>query len=284
MMDKKALKILADTMKKAIKADTYNDMENNWWDAHVYMRHISDEDFAYAKAHSMMFECENISHNAAFERTKAAVQKIDRQDVINAFLFSLSTRRLEYRSAIASYCIGKTTPLHDFTPSASPNELICAICGQHTYVFDEPVDFNPINYFRHGSGVSTEAVDVLFDLEHFYDLPAVKPTAEDYKILNDIKRTIESAKATDHPVQLKKSLAKIIKSNEDERLHLLDILGAIGILHDDTHFGYADEYAPYSKREERNTRFDDFDYPVRWWQGKHGLDHDKWSFWFGGRS
>ncbi|WP_250255225.1 hypothetical protein [Chryseobacterium sp. Marseille-Q3244] len=62
---------------------------------------------------------------------------------------------------------------------------------------------------------------------------------------------------------------------------MLEILGVIGVLHDDEHFGYADQYITYPEREHRPIRNDDVGYPARWWQGKFGIDTEKWKYWFG---
>ena len=80
----------------------------------------------YAKAQGVMFDREQLSHPA---RIKKAVDAIDRTKVVNAFIHSLSTHRLVYRSFLSSYCMGKNLPAHDFTASAAPNESICAVCG-----------------------------------------------------------------------------------------------------------------------------------------------------------
>ncbi|MGN7706780.1 hypothetical protein [Chryseobacterium sp. JV274] len=45
---------------------------------------------------------------------------------------------------------------------------------------------------------------------------------------------------------------------------MLEILGIIGILHDDTHFGDADQYVTYPEREYRLIRNDNVGYPARW--------------------
>ena len=123
-------------------------------------------------------------------------------------------------------------------------------------------------------------ISVLFDLEQFLKFPVVEPSDEDYNILNELKTIIETAQPNDRIAQLKKSISKAFKSNDDERLGLLEIFGVIGILHDDKHFGYADKYVTYPEREHRPIRNDDVNYPTRWWQGQFGVDGEKWDYWF----
>ena len=279
-MDKKAIKILLGTFKKS-----QDENLATWFYWDTYRQHITEADFMYAKAQGVMFDREQLSHPAICGRIKKAVDTIDRTKVVNAFIHSLSTRRLVYRSFLSSYCMGKNLPAHDFTASAAPNESICAICGLSRHAINRPVDYNPINYFKykHGS-CPDDLISVLFDVEQFSKLPAVTPTDEDRQLLNDLKTAILTAAPNDRVAQLKKRIAKVIPSNDEERLGLLEILGVIGILHDEQHVGYADAYIPYPEREHRPIRNDDAGYPVRWWQGKFGVDEEKWAYWFGDNS
>lgn len=275
-MDKKAIKILLKTIQTS-----QDESLNDWYKWETYMKYITHEDFNFAKKHSVMYDQENISHNGICKRIKVAVEKIEKQNVVNAFVFSLSTRQLEYRSFLSSYCIGKSLTEHDFTSSAKPNETICAVCGLHTYEFEKPIEFNTINYFKYRHGSCTDnLISVLFDLEQFLKFPLLKPNSNDFAILNDLKKIIETAEPNDRIAQLKKSISKTFKSNNEERLGLLEIFGIIGILHDDKHFGYVEKYKTYPERVHRPIRNDDVGYPARWWQGKFGIDNEKWNYWF----
>ena len=267
-MDKKDVAILVKTMTNAQKNHL-----GNWCEWETYMQFISDEDFAYAKEKGVMFDLQKIAHNEICQRIKSAVAKIKKKAVVDAFLYSLSTRDLKYRSFLASYCIGKSLAEHDFESSPKPNETICAVCGLASFEFEDPIDFNTINYFKckHGS-CSDNLISVMFDLEQFPKFPRVQPNDGDYEILNKIKEKIENADASSTIAQLNKNISKIIQSNEEERLGILESLGIIGILHDNQHFGYADTFVTYLEIKHRPIRFDDVGYPARWWQGKFGVD------------
>ncbi|MBI0396224.1 hypothetical protein I9191_16475 [Acinetobacter bereziniae] len=275
-MDKKAVKILLKTMKHS-----QDECLENWFYWDRYMKFITDDEFEYAKSHSVMFEPEKISHNEICTRIKNAVDHIEKQDVVNAFIYSLSTRQLEYRSFLSSYCIGKSLIEHDYVASPEPNSTICAVCGLHRFEFEDPIEFNTMNYFKYKHGSCTvNLISVLFDLEQFPRLPVVKPSEIDFSILNQLKSIIEHAQPNDRIAQLKKRIAQAVKSNDEERLGLLEIFGVIGILHDDEHFGYVDQYVTYPERVHRPIRNDDVNYPTRWWQGKFGVDQEKWDYWF----
>lgn len=278
-MDEKAIKILLKTIKKS-----QDESLSDWFEWDTYMQYLSKEDFEYAKKHAVMYEQETISHDEICRRIKTAVAEIEERDVVNAFLYSLSTRQLEYRSFLSSYCIAKSLSEHSFIASPKPNEEICAVCGLHTFEFEEPIDFNTINYFKYKDGACFDSlIQVLFDVEQFPKLPVVKPGENDNKILNELKEIIETSEPNDRVAQLKKKISKTFKSNDGERVALLEILGVIGILHDGEHFGYAEQYITYPERKHRPIRNDDVGYPARWWQGKFGIDPEKWEYWFGNK-
>lgn len=278
-MDKKAIKILLNTIKAS-----QDESVSDWFYWETYMQYITEDDFEYAKKQSVMYDQEEISHDEICRRIKKAVANITKRDVVDAFIYSLGTRQLEYRSFLSSYCIAQSLEEHSFTPSPQPNESICAVCGIHTYEFEDPIEFNTINYFKYKDGACFDnLIQVLFDVEQFPKLPGVKPNENDYKILNELKGIIETADPNDRISQLKKKISKTFKSNDEERLGVLEILGIIGVLHDDKHFGYVDQYITYPEREHRPIRNDDVGYPARWWQGKFGIDNEKWEYWFGSK-
>ena len=79
---------------------------------------ISDKDFLEAKEAGYMFDYpEIISHDETLKQLHTVLEKIKPQDVANAFLYSLSTRKLEYRSALGSYWYAQSIPEHKSTTS-----------------------------------------------------------------------------------------------------------------------------------------------------------------------
>ena len=69
---------------------------------------VSVDDFLIAKKEGYMFDYPKyISHDEAVKKLIDLVKKVDKNDVSNAFLYSLSTRKLEYRSILGSYYYAK---------------------------------------------------------------------------------------------------------------------------------------------------------------------------------
>lgn len=77
------------------------------------------DDFIYAKEKGLMFDPVTISHDQCIDQIIELVNSISSELVVKAFLSSLSARRLDWRSGIASYYIAKLIIPHSYTPAAS---------------------------------------------------------------------------------------------------------------------------------------------------------------------
>src|SRR5206468_8930540 len=83
----------------------------------------------YAKSQGVMFDPVTLDHDEFVARAVRACAQVTRKQVAEAFLASLTTRRLELRSALASYAVGRHMPLHRFKAN-DPDSHRCLICGQ----------------------------------------------------------------------------------------------------------------------------------------------------------
>ncbi len=236
-MDKRAKKILFNTY-----------WSKNGWKENTE-QYPSPEDFIYAKEKGLMFDPLTISHDDCVKNIVQLGNTITANKVAKAFLSSLSTRRLDWRSAIASYSVAKKITIHKYTPieygrfcgadNVTTIGYTCAVCqnlrygitGQENYI---NVDLNVLNFerikwggVRHGQLIYT-----LFDLEQFAREMIPQPQSEDIGIFREILKAIESCNPTDYPSALSHKLAMIplLKSNKDERNIIIEILACIGIL------------------------------------------------------
>jgi hypothetical protein len=64
---------------------------------------LSFEEIAYAKEHGAILEDLSISHEEAIRILIQSLKCISLSDAANSFLYSLSTRDMEYRYILASY-------------------------------------------------------------------------------------------------------------------------------------------------------------------------------------
>lgn len=235
-MDSKAKKILFNTYWK----------NNAWIDSKK--RSVSKEDFEYAKSKGLMFDPVTITHDECILQIEKCMQQISMPLICKAFLRSLTTRRLDLRSSIASYFLAKKLRLHVYTPVVSGHsynkkgEVIytsytCGVCKNAQYgiignEIYEDYDLSVLNFerikwggVRHGNILYT-----LFDLQCFLQEDISEPTKEDCQILKDILNAIASSEPNDYPGALEKRLKDVLKSSKQDRQVLIEILASIGIL------------------------------------------------------
>ena len=234
-MDKKAKNILFKTYWKG-----------GWIPSNL--RETSATDFAYAKSKGLMFDPLTISHDTCLTLILDLLPTISKQQVAKAFLSSLSTRRLDWRSGLSSYFIAQQLKPHPYTKVSSGQSYdsngnishISYTCGEcrdtkygiigHEHYEDK--DLNVLNFerikwggVRHGDLVYT-----LFDLQQLIEADIPEPTAEDIEIFKAILGVIENSQPLDYPSALEKNLAPVIKSTKDERQVLIEILACIDLL------------------------------------------------------
>jgi hypothetical protein len=233
-MDKKAKNILFKTYWK-----------NGWIDDKD--RIINNEDFEYAKSKGIMFDSITISHDQCINDILEIIKKIPMEKVSKAFLSSLSNRRLDWRSGIASYFIAKQLTKHKYLKAISGHgyssgkitftSYTCGICRDLKYgiIGEEKYtnkDLNVLNFerikwggVRHG-----ELLYTLFDLRLFCMEEITEPVIDDINILKNILETIEKSQPDDYPSKLEKRLSECIPSTKDERQILMEIMACIEIL------------------------------------------------------
>lgn len=229
------------------------------------------------------------SHEQALNRLKEILPKIDSKDVTNAFLYSLSTRKLEYRSILGSYYYAKAIPEHEI--ELSHNKILreyndrCYLCGWFPWrkdpkEYDMPHGLNYYNYERYGVGggafFHTSLNSVLFDLEQFIKLPKVNPSEEDVEIINKILECVSKMDGQGKAGKLRDIIhkEKIFKCNKEEIAVLLNALGICGILASKEFPSYEDKFVDEYMRDSVEYR-NDFAYPLNRWKASDGINVEK---------
>lgn len=271
-MDKKAKNILFQT----------------YWSSKGWKENFTTDraDFAYAKEKGLMFDPLTIGHDDCIKRILEIADTITAEQVAKAFLCSLSTRRLDWRSGISSYYIAKQLSPHNYTPMTVGNfyqdgkvvstQYTCQICnnancgviGNEHYT---DYDLNVLNFerikwggVRHG-----ELIYILFDLEQFKKEYIPEPTETDISIFKSILNTINSCNPGDYPSALRDRLKEIsqFKANKDERSVIIEILACLGVLNPKSYV-----------RPEKGKH--DWNYAT-FWRGEDGYDKDAVKIYFG---
>ncbi len=264
-MDKRALKILLDAF-----------WSPGGWKPKA-LRGPSPEEFAYAKSKGMMFDPVRLDHQQTLNELSVAIRRLNRRYVADAFLASLSTRRLDWRSPLGSYAVFQHLPLH--APVNSGGR--CSICG--LYLSQAEEDLNVLNFERWKWGVvrHDQVGYAVFDLKLFLDNKVSKPTLDDLQIFRNIMAAIAAVAPDVTSAGLHAHFAKVIKSNKAERDVIIKILGFCGILGTPEYPGFADSFVAVSERRLPDRRFVDMSYPACWWQGSVGVNQTKLNEWFG---
>lgn len=237
------------------------------------------QDYAQAKAEGYMFDPAPVrTHDETLRELRDVCAKISPEDVANAFLYSLSTRQLQYRSALGSYYYAVSIPDHTHAES-----YCCNLCNwrQLSNVSSPEQEFSGYNVYnferyKWGGVRHTSLEYALFDLQQFLLLPKVVPTEEDWKILwsilHTMKELLPNKKAGAYRELITKK--KLLKSNKNEVEVLLDILGICGVLSSEDAPCYGDYFANVNQRSPMEYT-NDYEYPVNRWHVSDGVNK-KW--------
>lgn len=260
--DKRALKILTDM----------------FWSTSGWKRDpsVKPEDFAYARLHGAMFDPIVLSHDQAVDAAIGAVGATTREAVAQAFVSSLGSRRLDLRSAMGSFAVGRHLQVHRM--AASGGSPSCAYCGE----YESSVDPNVLNFERIKWGGVRHAHPryVALDLQLFAAQEHAVPTKNDYMILRSVLKAAKSMSPGARLGDLEKALSKLLPSNNGERRTLIGILGYAGILIDAGRPDFRQQFVPVAEREQTPWHKDDWPYPVQWWDGSHGVNEAAVAEWF----
>lgn len=258
---------------------------NTYWCSRGWKNgQISANDFAVAKEEGYMFEYPAvIEHDEHLKNLREILELISPDDVANAFLYSLSTRKLEYRSALGSYWYAVSIPAHTYTKGR------CDFCNWYSWKkepekYDLNHGVNVLNFERYkwGGVRHTGADYALFDLQEFLKLPRVTPTEQDKEILHDILACVDELEPANKAGKLQKLITKkrILKSNAQEINTILDILGICGILASNENPCYVDKFVDVYQRNPPELT-NDRAYPLNHWRVCDGINKARYKIVFG---
>ena len=262
-LDKRALKILT----------------SMFWSPTGWKRDptVSSEDFAFAKAKGVMFDPVVFSHDEAVVAAMEAMSRTSRSEIAQAFVSSLGSRRLDLRSALGSYAVGRHMGSHVKTISRGGPS--CTYCGGYDQADADP---NILNFERlKWGGVRHDNPQyIAFDLGIFASLERVMPSMEDYAILRAVFEMVKSLPPAARLGDLERALSKLLPSNNGERRTLISLLGYAGILVDPDRPDFRRDFVTCAEREQTPWSKDDWPYPVQWWNGSFGLNQSAVDEWF----
>jgi hypothetical protein len=233
-------------------------------------------DYDYAKQKNYMFDPVKLTHDQIVQRLLRIRVRVSLQEVSEAFVASLSTRRLELRSALGSFAYAANFPDHQIASSPSriapTGNIYCKICGAYdegSHGSLDPEDLSLLNFerFKWGGVRHGDPLYAAFDLELFAQAERLQPTPEDYQILNSIIETAQRLALGCKPGDLCKAISKLLPSNDPERRTLVQILALCGVLAPTGRPGFLQKFATadHVDRDRPNDHRNDWGYPAVWW-------------------
>jgi hypothetical protein len=239
---------------------------------------IDSADFEYARQAGYMFDPVTVTHDDIVARLLTIRSRVSLERVADAFLASLSTRRLELRSALGSFAFAAHFPDHRLVEQARgpmpSGRLQCRLCGLYGHSAAEQQDLNVLSFerWKWGGVRHADPLYCWFDLTQFEQAGLAAPTPEDYAILARIVEIASGLAPKAKPNELAKRIGKVIKSNGWERRVLIEILGHCGILKPAGRCGFLQAFTSGEQRDWPRDHTNDWNYPVIWWQGADGVD------------
>lgn len=222
---------------------------------------LNVEEVTYIKEKDLLKENIVITEKEFINNLEKIFTKVSLKEVSNSFLYSLSTRDLDYRYILASYIYARSWLKYDKGKEYKiPKEI--------TSTF-----FNWVKY-RSG-GIWGEIAKPYYYLSEFLNMEKKIPKEEDYQILKKILLFANNFDEAKTATMLRNELVKekLFLSNKDEVTGLLETLGICGILEAKEHKGFWDSYTPMFERDSGDLR-QYFSYPFHWWKGKDGVNYE----------
>lgn len=220
-----------------------------------------------------------IPHNQYIKQIKDSFSQIDKKKVTDSFLYSLSSKKVEYRGYLACYAIARVLPQHDLKPMTYPSGNIgCTYCGFFDFV-EYDITHIDSELLKWGGVRFQDIFTIGHYLKKFIELEVPKPQKIDFDIFNNLIDTIVQLDDNAKPRDLEKIMSKIIKSNKGQREMILNQLGIIGLLETNEHSGYFKTFD--INHELPNVSKIDWLIPIAWWKGKDGINWEVYNYYFG---
>lgn len=223
-----------------------------------------------------------LPHDEVLEDLREVCKTVDINDLVNGFLYSLSTGKNEYRTALASYLFAQGLKPHPHRYK----ELLggyrgCAICGlmidkKGMAHIEESVSTCIMYYPDKYNSVHIQRADyALFDLKQFKRLPKVSYTKDDVDILVKILKLVDELGPENKYTALQKLItrAKFFKASGNEVNVILGVLSVCGVLQTTKYKGYLHEHPDNDARDFVGYETEIF-YPLYHWRAKYGVDKD----------
>ncbi|MHA7965418.1 hypothetical protein ACX93W_14890 [Paenibacillus sp. CAU 1782] len=204
-------------------------------------------------------------------------------EAAGAFISSLWSAPIIWRSLLAGKLIAEAMPEHDYTPY--PNSDTCRICGLNAA---SGTDTTRQWYWRMTSGTPLDGDPFGYVLA-FRELASIReaPTPNDYDrytfraLLTAIRSLPPQMRYSKAAPALKK-IGLLPTGKEYGYRDLLENMGLIGLLDTEEYPGMSTAFTSYQKRDERPSIRVEIQAPLAWWDSSIGLNEATLSRLFNG--
>lgn len=219
-------------------------------------------------------------HDDVIAELMAVWKSIDQADLVNGFLYSLSTGKNQYRTALASYFFARSMISHKAERERFPyGRKCCSVCGLD--IDEKGVSHVEDSFSRYALYYPlSDTIErmqrpdyALFDLKQFTELPKVSYTNEDIDILVKILKLAEGMGSANKYTALQKLItkAKIVNASGNEINVILGVLSVCGVLQTPGQRGFAEKYTRRGEWGFEGLETELF-YPLFFWKGRDGVD------------
>ena len=220
---------------------------------------VSAEELAYARQMGVVVENRPIPYHQALDLLERVFEAVSLEDATQAFLYSLSSRDVDYRYILASYMYARSWFSFDRGRSQEVPEKL-------TGTF--------FNWVKHkGGGIWGTIGKPIFYLEQFASMERRAMSDGDVEVLRSILQLADSMEDEASGTALAAAIrtSKLLPCNQAEAVGIIETMGICGILAAPGHPGFLHSFTPPLERDTGDLR-QSLSYPLNWWHGANGVN------------
>ena len=192
----------------------------------VFVPDASKEDVAYARRAGVMFSPRTFGHASRITWARNAARLVTATEVASAFVASLSSKRVDLRSALSSFAVARHLPKHRYVQGQN----VCAVCGSFRLRAEDDLSVMNFERCKFGGVRLDDPVYVGLDLRLLTQTERAKPTRDDVVCLSQILCAARSMKRTQGTGDLSDAMRGIFSATSYQRNSLIDVLQLAGVL------------------------------------------------------
>ena len=222
-------------------------------------RSVSAEELAYARKMGVVVEDQPITHDQAVDVLEQVFEAVSLEEAAQAFLYSLSSRDVDYRYILASYVYARSWFSYD---------------RGRTQEVPEKLTGTFFNWVKHkGGGIWGTIRKPIFYLEQFVSMERRTASDADVEIVRSILELADSMEYEANGTALATAIrtSKLLPCNQAEAVGIVETLGICGILEAPGHPGFLHSFTPPLERDTGDLR-QSLSYPLNWWRGSDGVN------------